>query len=211
MKKGLFISFEGGEGAGKSTQIARLTEKLLEQSLSVLVTRQPGGTDYGRRIRELILTPHASEDLSSRAELFLYLADRAHHVDTVIRPALEAGQIVLCDRYTDSTLAYQGYGRQLDIDRLQALNDEATNGLKPDLTFWLDLEPEEGRLRAGARGELDRLEAEAQSFHERVRAGYRQLAQAEPERWRYIDAAGNVEDVSQKIENALNAFLPGWP
>lgn len=209
MKKGLFVSFEGGEGAGKSTQIARLTETLLERSLSVLVTRQPGGTDYGRRIRELILTPHASEQLSSRAELFLYLADRAHHVDTVIRPALEAGQIVLCDRYTDSTLAYQGYGRQLDIDRLRALNDEATQNLKPDLSFWLDLDPEMGRQRAGARGELDRLEAEAQSFHERVRAGYRELARMEPERWRYIDAAAPVDAVSQAIEEALLPLLPG--
>lgn len=196
---GALIAFEGGEGAGKSTQLHLLADRLNTLALPVCLTRQPGGTPHGRRIRELILQPVADDQLSARAELFLYLADRAQHVDTVIRPALQRGEIVLCDRYTDSTLAYQGYGRQLDIAELKHLNDRATGSLKPDLIFWLDLPPELGRQRILGREALDRLETEALSFHQRVRSGYAALAAADPQRWVRIDAAENPEAVAARI------------
>jgi len=203
MKQGLFISFEGGEGAGKSTQIERLATWLRAKGQQVVLTRQPGGTPYGQRIRELILTPQSGQQLSARAELFLYLADRAQHVDTVIRPALQAGQVVICDRYTDSTLAYQGYGRQLDLAELRQLNDHATAGLLPDLTFWLDLSPEEGQARIQKRAALDRLELEHASFHERVYAGYQAMAEQEPERWVRIPAANDADGVQTMILDVL--------
>lgn len=203
MKQGLFISFEGGEGAGKSTQIERLAAWLEAQGQQVVLTRQPGGTSYGQRIRKLILTPQSGEQLSARAELFLYLADRAQHVDSVIRPALAAGQVVICDRYTDSTLAYQGYGRQLDLDDLRELNLKATAGLIPDLTFWLDLNPLEGQARIQKRAALDRLELEQASFHERVYAGYQAMAQQEPQRWARIPASGDVDLVQALILDVI--------
>ncbi len=203
MKQGLFISFEGGEGAGKSTQIERLAAWLAAKGQQVVLTRQPGGTPYGQRIRELILTPQTGEQLSSRAELFLYLADRAQHVDTVIRPALESGQIVICDRYTDSTLAYQGYGRELELAQLRQLNDNATAGLLPDLTFWLDLKPAEGQARIQKRAALDRLELEQSSFHERVYAGYQAMAEQEPQRWVRVPAAGSADMVQAAILEVL--------
>jgi dTMP kinase len=203
----VFISFEGGEGAGKSTQIQDVASWLRAQGQSVLVTRQPGGTDYGQRIRSLILDHHDSEVLSPRAELFLYLADRAHHVDTVIRPALQAGQIVICDRYTDSTLAYQGFARELDLTELKTLNHLATKGLQPDLTFWLDLDPAIGHERLGVRPGKDRLESEALSFHARVRTGYATLAKDEPQRWRRIDASLPQADVLAQLQAVLQDLL----
>lgn len=196
---GCLITFEGGEGAGKSTQLQALAERLSAQGSTVLMTRQPGGTAHGRRIRDLILQPFADDQLSARAELFLYLADRAQHVDTVIRPALARGEVVLCDRYTDSTLAYQGYGRQLDIAELKQLNLLATTALWPDLVLWLDILPEVGRQRILGRQSLDRLEAEALSFHERVRAGYADLAAEAPQRWVRIDASQSAEQVAEMI------------
>lgn len=205
---GLFISFEGGEGGGKSTQVAKLAAWLESQGQSPVVTRQPGGTAYGKRIRELILTPNADEQLSSRAELFLYLADRAHHVDTVIRPALNEGYIVLCDRYTDSTLAYQGYGRQLNVAELQLLNDLATQYLKPDHTFWFDLDPQVGLTRIQVRAGLDRLEQEAAIFHDRVRNGYATLAAADPERWVRVDAAQNPDVIFTFLCHQLTQWCP---
>lgn len=206
-KTGCFVSFEGGEGAGKSTQVARLRLWLEARGQDVLVTRQPGGTGYGQRIRQLILAPNPEEILSARAELFLYLADRAQHVDTVIRPALERGCIVLCDRYTDSTLAYQGYGRGLDLTELQTLNQLATGGLKPELTVWLDLDPAAGRARILGREALDRLEAEALTFHERIREGYHKLAAAEPERWMRLDANQNEDQLAVQICELLSPRL----
>lgn len=204
---GLFLSFEGGEGAGKSTQIQRLATWLQEQQHKVLVTRQPGGTGYGQRIREVILAPNATEQLSERAELFLYLADRAHHVDTMVRPALAAGQIVLCDRYTDSTLAYQGYGRGLDLAEIKQLNALATGNLQPDRTFWFDVDPELGHERIQGRAELDRLEAEALDFHQRVRSGYAALAAAEPQRWRRLDAAQDRDSLTQELFALVHKLL----
>ena len=203
----LFLSFEGGEGAGKSTQIQRLAKWLEDQGMSVLMTRQPGGTGYGQRIRQLILAPNDSEHLSERAELFLYLADRAQHVDTVIRPALEAGQVVLCDRYTDSTLAYQGYARNLNLKELKELNTLATRNLQPKRTFWFDIDPELGHERIQGRAELDRLESEALSFHQRVRAGYAALAAAEPERWQRLDASQAVDTITEQLFALVQTLL----
>lgn len=210
---GRFISFEGGEGAGKSTQVQRLRQWLEGLGLEVLVTRQPGGTQYGQRIRQLVLSPDSQESLSARAELFLYLADRAHHVDTVIRPALEQGQIVLCDRYTDSTLAYQGYGRGLDLAELRTLNQLATGGLQPDLTLWLDIAPAAGRERILDREHrlgndgLDRLEAESLGFHARIRAGYAALAAAEPQRWLRLEAEWPQEQIFARIQQQIAPLL----
>lgn len=203
----MFLSFEGGEGAGKSTQIQALSAWLREQGQQVLVTRQPGGTEYGQRIRHLILEHHPTELLSPRAELFLYLADRAHHVDTVIRPALAAGQIVICDRYADSTLAYQGYARGLDLAELKTLNQLATGGLQPDVTFWLDLDPVLGHERLGDRPGKDRLESEALAFHEKVRAGYAALAAEAPARWQRIDASLPADHVLAEIKKYLTPYL----
>lgn len=205
---GYFISFEGGEGAGKSTQVQRLRQWLEDLGHPVLVTRQPGGTAYGQRIRQLILEPNAAETLSAKAELFLYLADRAHHVDTVIQPALDAGQMVICDRYIDSTLAYQGYGRGLDLQELKTLNHLATSGLKPALTIWLDIAPSLGRERILGRQALDRLEAESLAFHERVRAGYQALALEEPARWLRLDATQSEQAVFAEIQQHLHEHLP---
>lgn len=212
---GCFISFEGGEGAGKSTQVQRLRLALEAAGKSVLVTRQPGGTAYGQRIRQLVLAPDSQENLSAKAELFLYLADRAHHVDTVIRPALAAGDIVLCDRYTDSTLAYQGYGRGLDLAELKTLNHLATSGLQPDLTLWFDIDPQAGRDRIldRAHGQgldhLDRLEAESLAFHDRIRAGYAALAVAEPQRWLRLDASQAEAPLFAEILTRLRERVPG--
>lgn len=204
-RSGALITFEGGEGAGKSTQIQRLAVALEQAGYEVLLTRQPGGTTYGKRIRDLILAPAEAEALASRAELFLYLADRAHHVESLVRPALAAGQIVICDRYTDSTLAYQGYGRGLDLNQLKFLNAAATDHLVPDLTFLLDLDPQLGRERIVGRGVLDRLESEALSFHQAVREGYRALARQEPDRWVKVDAQGSVSAIQTFIlDKALN-------
>lgn len=196
---GVFVTFEGGEGAGKSTQIQLLAEGLQEAGYRVLLTRQPGGTGYGKRIRDLILAPAEEEVLSPRAELFLYLADRAHHVDYLVRPALQAGKVVICDRYTDSTLAYQGYGRGLDLAQLRLLNTAATGDLIPQLTFWLDLDPEVGRQRISSRGVLDRLESEALHFHQAVQAGYADLAAQSPHRWLKVDALQSVSDIQALI------------
>jgi dTMP kinase len=201
---GIFLTFEGGEGAGKSTQIQLLAQGLQAAGYEVLLTRQPGGTGYGKRIRDLILAPAEEEVLSPRAELFLYLADRAHHVDYLVRPALQAGKVVICDRYTDSTLAYQGYGRGLDLEQLNLLNNAATGGLIPQLTFWLDLDPEVGRQRIVGRGVLDRLESEALHFHQAVQAGYAHLADQSPHRWLKVDALQSVSDIQAFIlEQAL--------
>lgn len=199
MKQGIFISFEGGEGAGKSTQIRLLAADLQNQGLTVCCTKEPGGSWYGQRIRQLILMPSEQEPLVSRAELLLYVADRAQHVETVIRPALAHGQVVICDRFADSTLAYQGYGRQLDIDLIQQLNHIATQGLQPDLTFWLDIPPAEGLSRITQRAPSDRLESEALAFHQRLHQGYQKMATADPQRWRRIDATQSESSVQAQI------------
>lgn len=190
---GLFITFEGGEGAGKSTLIASLASKLKENGLDPLITREPGGSELGKTIRRWLLDKDALP-LSKRAELLLFLADRAQHVDEKLLPALKAGKVVLCDRYVDSTLAYQGYGRGLNQEDLIAGCHLATGGLEPDLTFLLDLPPQVGLSR---RQERDRFEGEEMGFHERVRQGFLTLAKTKS-RIQVIDATKPPKGVLQE-------------
>ncbi|WP_281174143.1 dTMP kinase [Hamadaea tsunoensis] len=212
---GLFVVFEGGEGAGKSTQIALLADRLREQGRPVLVTREPGATPMGVRIRKLLLDAHSEggEAPTPRAEALLYAADRAHHVADVVRPALDRGEVVICDRYVDSSLAYQGAGRTLSREELAELSDWATEGLTPALTVLLDLDPRIGLDRVAARGRgHDRLESEAISFHDRVRGAYLELAKAAPERYLVLDAtlppSAIADDVAVRVADLLPALAP---
>lgn len=185
-RDGMFITFEGGEGSGKTTQIHLLDERLRQLGYAVLTTREPGGTPLGEKLRALLLD--VNSPVEPHAELLLYAADRAQHVATLIRPALAAGKIVISDRYADSALAYQGYGRGLDLVALRHIMTFATGGLQPDITFFLDLDPQQGLARRAQTGSTDRFEAQALDFHQRVREGYLALIAAEPERWVRIDA-----------------------
>jgi dTMP kinase len=195
----LFVTFEGIEGSGKSTHLRRLGAHLSARGLAVVETREPGGTIAGEAVRALLLGADAVP-LTPLAELLLYCADRAQHVHEVVRPALAAGRVVLCDRFSDSTLAYQGYGRGLDLGRLRALDAEARNGVAPALTFLLDCPVEEGLARARARtGSGDRFEREVVAFHERVRRGFHELARAEPARFCVLDASGPVDAVHAAV------------
>ena len=208
-----FITFEGGDGSGKTTQVKALESHLTASGKSCLSTREPGGTSLGKLIRQVLLEV-GKQPITSPTELFLYLADRAQHIHEVIIPALEQGKIVLCDRHTDSTLAYQGYGRGIDLGLLRSLNDIASQGIKPDLTLLFDCPVEIGLSRtaqrqsqtASARNE-DRFEREKIEFHERVRAGFLELARAEPRRFRIIDAARPAEEVGQEIKNIIDGEL----
>jgi dTMP kinase len=185
----MFVTFEGPEGAGKSTLIRGLAEFLRETGIEAVVTREPGSGSVGVAIREILLH---GEQLDSKAELFLFLADRAQHVASVVRPALTRGAWVLCDRHADSTIVYQGYGRGLDVERLRILNLEATGGLKPDLTILLDLPVEQGLARISSK---DRLDSEPVEFHRRIRNGFLAESAREPERWVTIDATLTPGDV----------------
>jgi dTMP kinase len=200
---GFFVAFEGGEGAGKSTQVRLLSVALAAQGREVVTTREPGGTSAGLTIRSIVLDP-ATGHLSPRAEALLYAADRAQHVATVIRPALERGALVLTDRYVDSSLAYQGAGRTLDVGEVKALSAWATEELVPDLTVLLDLDPQVGLARAG---DPDRLEAEPLEFHQRVRALFLELAGAEPDRYVVVDAARSAEEVFADLRAAVTKAL----
>jgi dTMP kinase len=202
-----FITLEGPEGSGKTTQLPLLVDWLHEQGYTVEVTREPGGTDIGDQIRDVLHDP-VNAAMDATAEILLYSADRAQHVTQCIRPALAAGKIVVSDRYYDSTLAYQGYGRGLDLEMLRTITAFATGGLKPDLTLYLDIVPEEGLQRRQAGGEeWNRLDAETLDFHQRVRAGYMQLIAQEPERWVVIDAARSVEEVQEEIRAQVEVRL----
>jgi dTMP kinase len=203
-RRGLFVAFEGGEGAGKSTQVRRLAEVLRPRGLDVVVTYEPGDSMIGPDVRRLVLG-HDSAGLSPRAEALLYAADRAEHVDAVVRPALERGSVVLSDRYVDSSLAYQGAGRPLAYDEVARVNAWATDGLLPDLTVLLDLDPGEGLRRAGASP--DRLESEPLAFHERVRAQFLALAAADPARYLVADATADRDEVAQLVADAVLALL----
>jgi dTMP kinase len=205
--RGLFVAFEGGEGVGKSTQITRAAAWLRATGREVLPTREPGGTPLGEELRRLVLDPD-SHHVTPRAEALLYAADRAHHVDTVIRPALEAGTVVLTDRYIDSTLAYQGAGRGLSVTEARVITAWATDGLLPDLTVLLDLDPVVGLRRAGARSSLDRLEAASPAFHQAVRDGFLALAQEAPDRYLVIDAQLDADVIAAHVKDALAARLP---
>ncbi len=208
MKKGKFITFEGPEGSGKSTHIQLLAAYLETQGVAVTITREPGGTLTGEAIRLLLQHNSAGEAPVARAEVLLFLASRAQHVERLIQPALHAGRWVLCDRFDASTLAYQGYGRGFDLDALRALNQFATQDLTPDLTLLLDIQPEQGRTRLHARQQatattLDRFECEASAFHARVREGFLDLARREPERYLRINTDAAREEVALIIQNAI--------
>ncbi|GLI26175.1 hypothetical protein ARHIZOSPH14_04170 [Agromyces rhizosphaerae] len=206
--RGLFVTLEGGDGSGKSTQAELLAEWLRASGREVVRTREPGGTDVGLEIRELVL--HHRGDIAPRAEALLYAADRAHHVATLVRPALERGAVVLQDRYLDSSVAYQGAGRVLDADEVRRLSLWATDDLLPDLTILLDLDEAAARARLdGARTRYDRLEAEGASFHARVRAAYLELAAAEPERFLVLDATLPVDELATAIREAVGERLVG--
>ncbi len=197
----MFITLEGGEGVGKTTQQALLAERLQREGYACVSTREPGGTALGEALRELLLH---GDPLTPLAELFLYAADRAEHVQKCILPALAAGQVVVCDRFTDSTLAYQGYGRGLDLEQIRQLNHLATGGLQPHLTLWLDLPPEVGLARSGL---ADRLEQERLEFHRRVYHGFQALAAAEPQRIVRIDAGGSPLEVAARIWSVVQPRL----
>ena len=197
--RGVFITFEGGDGSGKSTQIQSVRDWFESRGREVIVTREPGGTELGTEIRRLV--QNGPEDVDPRTEALLYAADRAYHVATVIAPALERGAVVLGDRYIDSSLAYQGAARSLGVDEIASLSAWATRGLYPSLTFLLDLPPEVGaRRRTDAP---DRMERESMDFHERVRHEYLRLADAEPDRIVVIDAVGTVDEVFSEIRGVL--------
>lgn len=203
---GVFITFEGGDGAGKSTQLQLLATWLDEQKKTYVLTREPGGTDVGLELRDIIL--HRKGFLAPRAEALLYAADRAHHVHTVVRPALERGDVVVQDRFFDSSVAYQGAGRVLSEDEVRDLSLWAVEDLRPNLTIVLDVPAEVARARRDStRDVYDRLEAEADDFHERVRQAYHRLADVEPERIVIIDGELPAEDIHQQIVSRVQSLL----
>jgi len=198
VSRGLFLTLEGGDGSGKTTQAELLEQWFTAEGRTVVRTREPGGTEVGVEVREIVL--HHRGDVAPRAEALLYAADRAHHVATVVRPALARGDVVVQDRYIDSSVAYQGAGRVLDAGEVRSISEWATEGLAPDLTILLDLPPDVARRRLdGARTRYDRLEAEAGEFHGRVREAYLALAAAEPDRFLVVDATLAVDDIHATI------------
>ncbi|MBF8731286.1 dTMP kinase [Pseudomonas guariconensis] len=203
---GLFITLEGPEGAGKSTNREYLAERLREQGLDVVMTREPGGTPLAERIRELLLAP-SDESMAVDTELLLMFAARAQHLAQVIRPALARGAVVLCDRFTDATYAYQGGGRGLSQARIATLETFVQGSLRPDLTLVFDLPVEVGLARAAARGRLDRFEQEGQAFFDAVRQAYLQRAQSAPQRYSVLDAAQPLEAVQRAIDALLPSIL----
>lgn len=209
----MFITLEGIEGSGKTTQISHIVDFFKAKGKTAVPTREPGGTAIGRRIRSILLDPE-STDLAPEAELLLYTADRVQHIKTVIQPHLDAGDIIVCDRYFDATLSYQGYARRLDIEMIQELHRIACHGLMPDLTLLLDLEPKTGLSRAwsqidrGSRtNDETRFEKEKLEFHERVRSGYLELMAKDPHRFVLIDAEQDAKHVRLQIINALEKII----
>ena len=202
----MFITFEGPDGSGKTTQISPLSDYLIQKGYSVLITREPGGTVIGDQIRQ-VLSDLKNTGMHHRSETLLFLAARAQLVEQVIKPHLEKGFIVLCDRYADSTMAYQGYGHQNDLDQIKNLISFATGGLKPDLTLLFDMDVEEGLQRKAHGSEWNRLDAYNLEFHQRVRKGYHILAESEPERWVKIEAGQSPEKIQVAIREAVQARL----
>lgn len=216
-RKGLFITVEGSEGAGKSTQTAMLAEWLLHMGLNVITTREPGEGKIGSEIRKIILNPQ-NKEIAAKTEAFLYAADRAQHVEKMLKPALNSGAVVICDRYVDSHIAYQGYGRGLNLNFLRELNQMATGGLMPDLTILLSLDAETGLERVRARENFaagnkggavntDRIEQEQIEFHHRLCKGYAEIAKAEPNRVKVINANGNMNDINYEIRKIISGLL----
>jgi dTMP kinase len=205
--RGSFITLEGPEGSGKTTQLRLLTPWLSAEGFEPLVTREPGGTPIGEQIRDLVHDCRHTE-MAPETEILLYSASRAQHVAEVIRPALAGGRVVLCDRFFDSTYAYQGYGRGLSLEALRRITSFATQGLVPDLTLYLDVLPEVGLRRREESGEaLNRLDREALAFHHRVRHGYLALMEEEPARWRSVDATGAIESIQTRLREIVLAWL----
>ena len=203
MKKGLFITFEGTDGCGKTTQIELLKRYLEEKGYKVVLTREPGAKGLGEKLREILL--NYDGDVSSNCESFLFLADRAQHIDMLIKPAIERGEVVLCDRHTDSTVAYQGYGRGLDLNQIKMLNDIATNGVKPDMTFVFDIDNETAQKRVGKT--KDRMESAGIEFFKRVRQGYLEIAKSEPERVKVLDATQTIETIANQVKEYIDTKL----
>lgn len=195
MREGLFITFEGADGCGKTTQIQLLNNYLQAKGMQTILTREPGAKGLGEKLREILLNYDGI--VSPNCESFLFLADRAQHVDCIIKPALKEGKIVLCDRHTDSTVAYQGYGRCLDIDKINLLNNIATGGLKPDLTIVFDIDIETSMKRVGK--EKDRMESAGVEFFKRVRQGFLEIAKFEPDRVKVIDSNDTIENIHNKV------------
>jgi len=204
--KGRFISFEGIEGTGKSTQAKLLHEYLRGKGFDVLLTEEPGGTRIGRRIRELLLSVEHKE-MKAATELLLYFASRAQHIDELIRPAIDRGVFVITDRFTDSTIAYQGYGRGIDLDLIESIDMIATGRLRPQLTILLDTDVETGLKRNKGINKTDRLELEDIEFHQRVRNGYHRLAANEPARIKMVDVSGNIEEVHRTVVRRISDLL----
>lgn len=203
---GVWITLEGGDGSGKTTQSNLLGQWLTDAGRTVVRTREPGGSEVGQLIRDIVL--HHRGDIAPRAEALLYAADRAHHVATVVRPALARGEVVLQDRYLDSSVAYQGAGRVLDGDEIRDLSLWAAEGALPDLTVLLDLDPESARVRLDSADKpFDRLEAEKTEFHARVREAYLALAQAEPERFLVLDASATPENIAEQIRDRVSTLI----
>lgn len=203
MKKGLFITLEGADGCGKTTQLNLLKEYLTSKGYEIVVTREPGGKGLGEKLREILL--NYDGEVSDRCEAFLYLADRAQNIDTIIKSAINSGKIVLCDRHTDSSVAYQGYGREQNIDNINMLNELAVNGVHPDLTIVFDIDTETSMARVGA--EKDRLESAGIEFHKRVRNGYLEIAKKNPQRIKVVDASQTIEDVQRDVIKIVEEVL----
>ena len=201
--RGYFITFEGADGCGKTTQLGLVKEYFDKKNVPVLVSREPGGSELGTHLRKILL--HYEKPVSNVAETFLYLADRAQHIECKIKPALEEGKIVLCDRHTDSTLAYQGYGRNQDLEQIKYLNSVATGGIKPDLTIVFDIETEIAQKRLG--DEKDRLEAEGFEFHKKLRTGYLEIAKSDPDRVKVINANQSIDEVFNSTVKVIEEFL----
>lgn len=218
--QGKLIVFEGVEGSGKTTQIQQIQDWLRQSGLleqlqqagvsDLLLTREPGGTPLGKTLRQILLHSHDGDAIQNRTELLLYAADRAQHVETCLKPGLATGAIILCDRYTDSTVAYQGYGRGLDRQLIEQLNQIASSGLQSDLTLWLDLPVEQGLSRAQQRASQDRIEQADLQFHQRVQQGFQALAQRYPERIVPIDACPEPAVITRQIQTVLLQRFQDW-
>lgn len=203
MQKGLFITFEGADGSGKTTQLNNIKSFLEQKGFDVVVTREPGALEIGQKIRNILL--HHDGVVADRCEMFLFLADRAQHVETFIKPSIEEGKIVLCDRHTDSTIAYQGYGRGQDIKLLKELNVIAVNSVKPDLTLLFDVSTEVAQERVGS--EKDRMESAGIEFHKKVRNGYLELQKQEPNRIKLVNANNSIEKVFEDTKCIIEKLL----
>lgn len=204
MKQGLFITFEGVDGCGKTTQLNLLKDYIESHGYDVVVTREPGGAGLGGKIREILLNYDGG--VSNRCEFFLFLADRAQNIDMIVNPAIADGKIVLCDRHIDSTAAYQGYGRGIDLEQINYLNNLATGGKKPDLTIVFDVDTETSMQRVGS--DKDRMESSGTDFHEKVRNGYLELAKHDPQRIKVIDGSKSVQEISCRVLEIIKDTFP---